>query len=65
VYPTRRAESSGFIRRTLNAQTAQGRFKGAKGNGTFTGKEVQWDDEYKAKGFALYEFSGNYTLPSQ
>ena len=42
-----------------------GRFKGVKGNGTFTGKEVQWDDEYKAKGFALYEFSGNYTLAAQ
>ena len=42
-----------------------GRFKGVKGNGTFAGKEVQWDDEYKAKGFALYEFTGNYTLAAQ
>jgi len=42
-----------------------GRFKGIKGNGTFTGKEPQWDPDYKAKGFALYEFTGTYTLPSK
>lgn len=42
-----------------------GRFKGFKGSGTFTGKEVQWDDEYKAMAFALYEFTGNYTLADQ
>jgi hypothetical protein len=42
-----------------------GRFKGIKGTGTYTAKEPQWDDEYKAKGFALYEFSGNYTLAAQ
>jgi hypothetical protein len=42
-----------------------GRFKGVKGSGTLTGKEVQWDDEYKAMGFALYEFAGTYTLPSE
>ena len=42
-----------------------GRFKGIKGNGTFSGKEPQWDDDYKAKGFAYYEFTGNYTLADQ
>jgi len=42
-----------------------GRFKGVNGTGTYTAKEPQWDDDYKAKGFALYEFSGNYTLTSQ
>jgi len=40
-----------------------GRFKGIKGNGTFSGKEPQWDNDYKAKGFAFYEFTGTYTLP--
>ena len=42
-----------------------GRFKGIKGSGTYTGKAPQWDDDYKAKGFTYYEFSGTYTLPSQ
>jgi hypothetical protein len=42
-----------------------GRFKGIKGSGTFIGKAPQWDDDYKAKGFTYYEFSGTYTLPSQ
>jgi hypothetical protein len=42
-----------------------GRFKGIKGNGTFSGKEPQWDDDYKAKGFAYYEYTGTYTLPSK
>lgn len=42
-----------------------GRFKGIKGNGTFTAKEPQWDEDYKAKGFAYYEFGGTYTLSSQ
>jgi len=42
-----------------------GRFKGIKGNGTFSGKEPQWDPDYKAKGFALYEFTGTYTLHSK
>ena len=42
-----------------------GRFKGVNGTGTYTAKEPQWDDDYKAKGFALYEFSGNYTLTAQ
>ena len=42
-----------------------GRFKGIKGSGTWTGKAPQWDDDYKAKGFTYYEFSGTYTLPSQ
>jgi len=40
-----------------------GRFKGIKGNGAFSGKEPQWDNDYKAKGFAYYEFAGTYTLP--
>jgi len=40
-----------------------GRFKGVKGNGTFTGKEPQFDDDYKGKGFTYYVFTGTYTLP--
>lgn len=42
-----------------------GRFKGIKGNGTYTGKAPLWDDDYAAKGFTYYEFSGTYSLPSQ
>ena len=42
-----------------------GLFKGVKGNGTYTAKEPQWDDDYKAKGFAYYDFNGTYTLPSK
>jgi len=42
-----------------------GRFKGVKGNGTYTAKEPLWDDNYKAKGFAYYQFTGTYTLPSK
>jgi hypothetical protein len=42
-----------------------GRFKGVKGSGSYKGKAPLWDDDYKAKGFTLYEFSGTYTLPSQ
>ncbi len=40
-----------------------GRFKGVKGNGTYTAREPQWDNDYKAKGFAYYQFAGTYTLP--
>jgi hypothetical protein len=40
-----------------------GRFEGIKGSGTFTGKQPEWDADYKAKGFAYYDFKGNYTLP--
>jgi hypothetical protein len=36
-----------------------------KGSGTFTGKELNWDKDFKAKGFTYYEFTGTYTLPSQ
>ena len=42
-----------------------GRFKGVKGSGSYKAKAPIWDDDYKAKGFTLYEFSGTYTLPSQ
>jgi len=41
------------------------RFEGIKGSGTFTAKAPQWNNDYKAKGFTYYEFSGTYTLPSQ
>lgn len=52
---------------TIAVEYADGtsRFKGVKGTCTYTAKEPQWDDDYKAKGFALYEFSGTYTLPSK
>ena len=40
-----------------------GRFEGIKGSGTFTAKAPLWNDDYKAKGFTYYEFSGTYTLP--
>jgi hypothetical protein len=39
-----------------------GRFKGVQGKGIYTGREPQWDDDYKAKGFAYYQFTGTYTL---
>jgi hypothetical protein len=42
-----------------------GRFEGIKGSGTFFEKKPNWDKDFKAKGFAYYEFTGNYTLPSQ
>jgi hypothetical protein len=42
-----------------------GRFTGVKGNGIYTAKEPQWDNDYKAKGFAYYQFTGTYTLPSK
>ena len=42
-----------------------GRFKGVQGKGTYTGKAPQWDDDYKAKGFTYYQFTGTYTLPSK
>jgi len=50
---------------TFEYAEGTGRFKGIKGNGTFTGKAPQWDEDYKAKGFTYYEFNGSYTLPSQ
>jgi hypothetical protein len=40
-----------------------GRFEGIKGSGTFTGKVPEWDADYKAKGFAYYDWKGNYTVP--
>ena len=42
-----------------------GRFKGVKGSGSYRGRAPLWDDDYRAKGFTLYEFSGSYTLSSQ
>jgi hypothetical protein len=42
-----------------------GRFKGVQGKGTYTGKAPQWDEDYKAKGFTYYQFSGTYNLPSK
>ncbi len=50
---------------TFEYAKGTGRFKGIKGNGTFTGKAPQWDEDYKAKGFTYYEFTGTYALPSQ
>ena len=50
---------------TFEYAKGTGRFEGIKGSGTFTGKEPKWDKDYKAKGFAYYEFTGTYTLPSQ
>ena len=39
-----------------------GRFEGIKGSGTFSAKGPTWDEEYRAKGFMYYEFTGSYTL---
>ena len=50
---------------TFEYAKGTGRFEGIKGSGTFTAKELNWDKDYKAKGFAYYEFTGTYTLPSQ
>jgi hypothetical protein len=67
--PTSRSSPAGgkFRGYTIAVEFAEGtgRFKGVSGTGTYTAKEPQWDDDYKAKGFAYYEFSGTYTLPSQ
>ena len=50
---------------TFEYAKGTGRFEGIKGSGTFTGKAPQWDEDYKAKEFMYYEFTGTYTLPSQ
>jgi len=65
--PTSQSRSGKFREYGIAVEYAEGtgRFKGVKGNGTYTGKEPQWDDDYKAKGFAFYEFAGTYTLPSK
>ena len=39
-----------------------GRFEGIKGSGTFSAKGPTWDEEYRAKGFMYYEFTGTYSL---
>ena len=67
--PTSQSRPAGgkFWEYTIAVEYAEGtgRFKGVKGNGTYTGKEPQWDDDYKAKGFTYYQFAGTYTLPSK
>jgi len=67
--PTSQSRPAGgkYWEYTIAVEYAEGtgRFKGVKGNGTYTGKAPQWDDDYKAKGFTYYEFVGTYTLPSQ
>ena len=49
----------------FNYAKGSGRFKGIKGSGTFTEKKLNWDKDFKAKGFTYYEWTGTYTLPSQ
>ena len=67
--PTSSSRPAGgkFREYTIAVEFAEGtgRFKGIKGTGTYIGKEPQWDDEYKAKGFAYYQFAGTYSLPSK
>ena len=67
--PTSRSRPAGgkYNEYTIAVEYVEGtgRFKGVKGNGTYTGKAPQWDEDYKAKGFTLYEFSGTYSLTSQ
>jgi len=67
--PTSQSRPAGgkYWEYTIAVEYAEGtgRFKGVKGNGTYTGKAPQWDDDYKAKGFTYYPFSGTYTLPSK
>ena len=67
--PTSRSLSAGgkYDQYGIAVEYAEGtgRFKGIKGGGTLTGKAPLWDDDYKAKGFTYYQFSGTYTLPSQ
>jgi len=57
-------EFSGYTA-TFEYAKGTGRFEGIKGSGTFTAKAPLWNDDYKAKGFTYYEFSGTYTLPSR
>ena len=42
-----------------------GRFEGIKGSGSLSAKAPNWDKDFKAKGFTVYEFTGTYTLSSQ
>ena len=65
--PTSQSRDEKFYKYGIAVEYAEGtgRFKGIKGSGTLEGKAPQWDDDYKAKGFTYYEFSGTYTLSSQ
>ena len=65
--PTSWVEGGKFLEYSGTFEYAKGtgRFEGIKGTGTFTGKAPQWDEDYKAKEFMYYEFTGTYTLPSQ
>jgi len=65
--PTSQSRPAGgkYWQYTMSAEYVEGtgRFKGVQGKGTYTGREPQWDDDYKAKGFAYYQFTGTYTVP--
>ena len=67
--PTSSSRPAGgkFWEYTIAVEFAEGtgRFKGITGKGTYTGKEPQWDDDYKGRGFTYYQFAGTYTLPSK
>ena len=65
--PTSRSRSEKYSEYGIDVEFVEGtgRFKGVKGSGTYKGKQPLWDDDYKAKGFTLYEFSGTYKLSSQ
>ena len=67
--PTSQSRPAGgkYWQYTMAVEYAEGtgRFKGIQGKGTYTGKEPQWDEDYKAKGVTYYQFTGTYTLSSK
>lgn len=50
---------------TFEYARGTGRVEGIKGNGIFTAKAPQWDDDHKAKGFTYYELARTYTQTSE
>ena len=65
--PTSQSRSEKYWEYGIEVEFVEGtgRFKGVKGSGSYKSKQPLWDDDYKAKGITLYEFSGSYNLSSQ
>ena len=65
--PTSQSRSEKYWEYGIEVEFVEGtgRFKGIKGSGSYKSKQPLWDDDYKAKGITLYEFSGSYNLSSQ
>jgi hypothetical protein len=65
--PTRQSRSEKYWEYGIEVDFVDGtgRFEGVKGSGSYKSKQPLWNDDYKAKGITLYEFSGTYDLPSK